>query len=429
MRLLLPLLLSLLFAFSLPPQVRAEVAPEPVGVVEILPDTSSPDWLWATDPILTRVALLDFETNRVLGSVGGGWGITVPLFPVKNHHEFFVPETHYSRGSRGERTDVVTVYDARTLKPVAEVIIPPKRAHNALPIGNAALSDDEQFIAVFNMTPAQSISIVDTRQRKFVGEIATPGCSLVYPAGERRFMMLCADGSLLFVSLKSDGQLQHIQTSAKVFDPQSDPITEKAVRIENILYFVSFEGFVYGIDVTTTDIQKLSIETVAPWSLISNAERDERWRVGGRQFVAADPLHHRLLVLMHRGEVDTHKEGGTHLWAFDLKTREKTAAIRLLSPGFTFSGVPTEFGTGWIWPFNNLYNWLSAISFIEPHARPDSIVITPGEHPRLLVTGQFTGMVAVYDAASLEFSHRVTTGNIANLGLFLKQGPRPVATP
>lgn len=415
-----PLLLSLLFAITLPTEVRAEVAPEPMGVVETLPHTSSPDWLWATDPILTRVALLDFETNRVLGSVGGGWGITVPLFPAKNPQEFFVPETHYSRGSRGERTDVVTVYDALTLKPTAEVIIPPKRAHNALPIGNAALSDDERFIAIFNMVPAQSISIVDTRQRKFVGEIATPGCSLVYPAGDRRFMMLCVDGSLLFVSLKPDGHLQHIQTSGKVFDPQTDPVTEKAVRLGDIWYFVSFEGFVYGIDVTTTDTEKLSIETVAPWSLISNEERDESWRVGGRQFVAIDPGQRRLLVLMHRGKIDTHKEGGTHLWAFDLDSREKTAAIRLLSPGFTFSGVPTEFGTNWIWPFNNLYNWLSAISFIEPHARPDSIIVTPGERPRLLVTGQFTGMVAVYDATSLEFSHRVTTGNIANLGLLLK---------
>lgn len=417
-----PLALVLLLTTFAPSWTLADVAPEPVGLVETLPQTSSPDWLWATDPLLTRVVLLDFAHNQVLGSVGGGWGITVPIFPVKNTKEFYVPETHYSRGSRGDRTDVITFYDSLTLEPVTEVIIPPKRAHNSLPIGNAALSDDEGFIAVFNMTPSQSISIVDTRKRKFVEEIATPGCSLVYPAGNRRFMMLCADGSLMFVRLNPDGQLQDKQLSGKVFDAQTDPITEKAVRTGNIWHFISFEGFVYSIDTSITDVANLDIKRISPWSLISNKERDEQWRIGGRQFVAAHADSNRLFVLMHKGKIDTHKEGGTHLWVFDLATHAKLESIKLLSPGFTFSGVPTEFGADWVWPLNQTYNWLSAISFIEPHARPDSIVVTPGAKPYLLLTGQFTGMIAVYDANSLEFSHRVTTGNIANLGVYLKPG-------
>lgn len=399
--------------------LQADVAPEPLGMTETLHRPYSPAWFWATDPLLRRMTLTDFSNNRALGSLDGGQMLTVPLFPRLHTEEFYVPETHYSRGSRGEHTDIITFYDISTLSPVAEAIIPPKRAQNSMPIGNAALSDDEQFIAIFNMTPAQSISIVDVKQRRFVQEIDTPGCSLVYGAGKHRFMMLCGDGSLMFVSLNANGTLKDKKLSARVFDPQMDPITEKAVRLGKIWHFVSFQGFVYAIDSTVEDVGTISMQSIAPWSLLTNKEREEKWCVGGRQFVAVHEATQRLYVLMHQGEIDTHKEGGTDLWVYDLVSRQKIDATGLWSPGFTFSGVPTEFGADWIWPFNQLYNWLSVISFVEPHARPDSIVITQETQPTLLLTGQFTGMVAVYDALTLEFSHRVTTGNISNLGLFL----------
>lgn len=405
----------------------ADIAPEPLGLSETLPKPYSPHWFCATDPLLRRVTLTDFSNDRALGTIDGGQMLTVPLFPRQNNTEFYVPETHYSRGSRGIQTEVITFYDVETLKPTAEVIIPPKRAQNSMPIGNAALSDDEEFIAIFNMMPAQSISIVDIKKRRFVEEIDTPGCSLVYGAGKHRFMMLCGDGSLMFVSLNADGTLKDKKLSPKVFDPQIDPITEKAARLGNTWYFVSFEGFVYAIDSTVEDVSTLSLQSVAPWSLLTNPEREDQWRIGGRQFLAIHEASQRLYVLMHQGEIDTHKEGGTDLWVFDLATRTKISETGLWSPGFTFSGVPTEFGAHWIWPFNQLYNWLSVISFIEPHARPDSIVVTQEAQPSLLLTGQFTGMVAVYDALTLEFNHRVTTGNISNLGLYLPQWNREAA--
>lgn len=401
------------------PGAHADVMPEAIGKSEILPQPYANSWFWATDPLLQRVTLTDFSNDQALGSIDAGKMLTVPLFPKTNSNEFYVPETHYSRGSRGERTDILTFYDVSTLKPSGEVVIPPKRAMNALPIGNAGLTDDEAFAAIFNMTPAQSISIVDLHNRRFVQEIDTPGCSLVYGAGERRFMMLCGDGRLLFVSLNSDGTLKDKQSSQVVFNPQSDPITEKAARIGSTWYFVSYEGFVYAINSATADVSNLSMQTVAPWSLLTNAEREDRWRVGGRQFVATHEASGRLYVLMHRGPADTHKEGGTDLWVYDVASHKKIKASGLWSPGFTFSGVSTEFGANWIWPFNQLYNWLSLISFVEPHARPDSMAITQESHPVLLLTGQFTGMVGVYDADTLEMSHRVTTGNISNLGLFL----------
>src|SRR5690606_32077381 len=219
-----------------------------------------------------------------------------------------------------------------------------RRAQNSMPIGNAAISDDEDFIAIFNMMPAQSISIVDIKHRRFVEEIDTPGCSLVYGAGKHRFMMLCGDGSLMFVLLNDDGTLKDKRLSPKVFDPQIDPITEKASRLGDIWYFVSFEGFVYAIDSTVEDISTLSMQNISPWSLFTNQEREKKWRIGGRQFIAIHEASQRLYVLMHQGEIDTHKDGGTDLWVYDLATHKKIDETGLWSPGFTFSGVPTEFG-------------------------------------------------------------------------------------
>jgi len=394
---------------------RAEVPAEAIGRVETLPEPFSATWFWASDPVLERVALVDFAGNRVLGSVDGGWGITVPLFPAGNAQEFYVPETHYSRGSRGERTDVVTIYQSRTLSPVAEVIIPPKRAHNALPNANATLTDDGQFLAVFNMTPAQSISIVDVRGRRFVAEIPTPGCSLTYAAGERRIMMFCADGALLFVSLAPDGTLQQTQRTAPFFDPQKDPLTEKGVRAGSTWYFVSFEGHLYSVDVGRAPGDAAMF--APPWSLVSDEERADRWRIGGRQLLAIHAPSNTAYVLMHQGDIDSHKTGGTHIWTFDLATRRKTGEHALVSPGFTFSGVPTEFGADWAWPFNQLYTVMTGFSLQEPMARPDAIVVSQGAKPTLLLGGQFSGMVAVYDAADMTFRRRVTTGNYSNLAL------------
>src|SRR5215468_9800251 len=102
--------------------------------------------------LLNRIALADLESGDLLGVIDGGWGLTTALF-ARRRPEIYVPETHYSRGRRGARTDVLTVYDALSLAPVGEVLLPPRRAINTLPIANATLTDDDRFALVFNMTP------------------------------------------------------------------------------------------------------------------------------------------------------------------------------------------------------------------------------------------------------------------------------------
>jgi len=355
--------------------------------------------------VLRRVALLDLETGRFLGQVDGGVGMTVPLFS-RTRPELYVPETHYSRGSRGERTDVLTFYDVHSLAPGGEVILPAKRAINSLPVGNAAITDDDGFAVLFNLNPATSVSIVDLVRRRFVEELPTPGCSLVYPAGPRRFAMICADGALLLVSLGADGHVVGRRRSAPFFDPQRDPVTEKAVRLGSRWIFVSFEGMVHELDFSGEEPRFLP-----PWSLLSPEDREDSWRIGGQEHLAIHEGSGRLYSLMHQGGPDTHKEMGTELWVYDVAKHERLQRIPMQLPGLTYMGVPLEFGRKWPRPFNRIMDWLL---WLLPNVGVDEVRVTRDAHPLLVTGAMFSGSLAVYDALSGEFVRRVMTGNSVN---------------
>src|SRR5207245_6894077 len=164
------LLLCALAVWLVASGVALAAEAETVGRVMTLPARPGPHWFWLSDILLHRTALFDADTGGLLGTItsgtpGVGFVIT-PLFAA-DHREIYLAETYYARGVRGERTDVVTVYDATTLKPLDEITIPPLRGEY-FP-GNAAnaLTDDGRFMAVFNVTPATSLSIVDVKARRF----------------------------------------------------------------------------------------------------------------------------------------------------------------------------------------------------------------------------------------------------------------------
>ena len=390
----------------------AEVAMEVPGKVENLAGKDKTHWAWSTDPLIARVALIDLDSDYLYGAIDGSWSVTSLLFP-KNNSEFYVPETHYEYGSRGKRHDFVTFYDSDTLSVITQVEVPTKRAANAEPTGNSALSDDDHFIALFNMTPAQSISIVDAKERKFVSEFDIPGCALVYPAGNRRFLSLCGDGSALVITLDKNGEKESLTRTEKFFDPDKDPIIERGVRSGGKLLYVSYEGYLYTIDVSGE-----TITFEKPWSLLSEKNRKNSIKVGGRMLITVHAKMGWLYVLLHEGGGDTHKHGGTELGVYDLKQRKEIKHIDLESPGFTFSGVPMAFGEDLIWPISGLYDWIGRIAMsMEHQARPESLMVTQDEHPLLAISGAFSGSIGIYDAKTLEFKHRVTTGNITTIAV------------
>jgi len=391
----------------------AEPEPEPIGVVRSLPERPGPHWFWLTDLILHRTALFDADSGDMLGSISGGTAgvgfIVAPVFSP-DRKEIYIAESYYSRGVRGDRTDVVTVYDARTLQPQHEIPIPPKRAEYYP--GNAAnaLSDDGRFLAVFNLTPMTSLSIVDVQARRFVGEVQTPGCSLVYAAGPRRFFMLCANGSALTVTLDDEGREQAVARTAQFFDPNKDPLTEKAVRRGNEWLFVSFEGQVRAVDVSGPELR-----FAEPWSLVDDADRGASWRVGGGQHLALHAASARLYVLMHQGAPDTHKNPGTEVWVYDLAAKRRVQRIEVTNPLLSFVGQ--QLGLEKRGRSGRFAGWL--LERMLPHPGVERIAVTQDDKPVLVAGASIPPTVTVQDATTGALVREIVEPGIAGTLFYL----------
>ena len=368
--------------------VRAQLAPEPLDQIARLP-APQPHWLFVGDLLFKRAALFDADQARFLGQLSSSVGVVAPLVSAERG-EIYLPETYYSRGSRGERSDVVTIYDVTTLAPKGEIPIPPKRADVVHGSALAALLDDGRFLAIFNLTPATSVSVVDTVERRVASEIETPGCSLVYPAGPRRFAMLCGDGALQLVRLDEKGAETSRWKSAPFFDPEKDPVTEKAVRRGGVWYFASFEGYVHAVD--------LSGETARfaePWSLFSDAERADSWKSGGSQHLALHEKTGRLYALVHRGGPNGHKDPGTEIWVYDVEQRARVQQIAVGNLMAAFLSAQMHLDPGGVAAF--------LLDAAVPSVGADSIAVSQDDAPRLFTVSRSAGAIGVHDALSGEW--------------------------
>lgn len=319
------LVVSLIY---LPAMAQASIEPEGLPEHETLPAVPNPHWVWVSDIVFHHMAdgkayLVDGDSGRFLGMLSTGMGFVALELP-SDYAMIYSPETYFSRGTRGERTDVISFYDPRNLESSGEVIIPPKRFVSMPTLNHFALTDDDRFLIVYNFTPAQSVSVIDVEERRLVGETTTAGCALVLPSGDRRFEMMCGDGSLLTVTLNDKGEVTNKQRNPPFFDPKADPVTEKAVRWGDTWIFVSFNGDVYPVDVSGDQPKPGK-----SWSLFNEAEQGESWRPGGIQHLAVHEASGKLFSLVHRGGVDTHKEPGEDVWVYDLKKQKKIDEIEL----------------------------------------------------------------------------------------------------
>lgn len=381
-------LFALTVALLLAGAAHGTAPAERVGDVTAAP-APAPHQVWVADFVFRRTALLDGDGGRFLGMLSTGTGAIAPVFS-QARGEIYLPETYYSRGSRGERTDVVTIYDVATLAPVAEVGIPPRRADVVHGVGLATLLDDGRFLALYNFSPATSVSIVDVAERRFVGEIATPGCSLVYAAGPRRFLMLCSDGTLLQVTLDEAGAERSRLRTAKLSDPIADPVTEKAVRRGAEWLFATFSGEVRPVD-TSGEEPRFG----TPWSLLSDADRAASWRIGGTRYLALHEDSGRLYALAHQGGPDDgHKGPGTVVWVYDVETRARVQeiALRNLLAAFLAQQIGVR---------SDALLWV--LSRAVPDAGVDSIAVSQDAEPRLFGVSQEAGTVGVWDARSGAF--------------------------
>ncbi len=302
------------------------VAVDKFGIVETIDAKPGAHWLWVYDTNFIsfsdgRAHLIDGDSGHYFGSLNTGYVHAKFVLP-SHYKEIYSAETYYSRHVGGTRTDMVRIYDPVKLTLIDEIPIPNKRATVIPRTTNNALSEDNRFMAVSNLTPATSVSIVDLQTRKFVGEIELPGCTLAIPAGGLRFFSLCSDGSALSYTLDNKGKLAEKKRSKPFFSVNKDPILENGVRFGDEWLFPSVEGMIYGVDVSG---EKLVF--AKPWSLLDEKDRKEKWRTGGMQQIAVNQSHHLLYSIMHQGPAETYEHPGPEIWVYDLKTKKRILRI------------------------------------------------------------------------------------------------------
>ncbi len=342
------------------------------------------DWVFVTDasfdrPTDGRAVLVDLASKRMLGMLSGGYN-QQPLMIAPDGKSLLQLSTYYARGTRGERTDVVTKYEMSDLLPGRETIVPPKTIRVIPMLATAQLTDDGQFAVLSNFTPAQSITVMNAQSGELVGEFASPGCGLVYPIGERRFMVHCSDGGLKIATMSDSGEVTFGKVSVPI-SPMTDPVSEKPVRISKTSWaFVSHLGAIIEVDASgDVPVVKRSRPLVS--------EADSAWRPGGIQPAAFDRATNRIYVLMHEGGEWTHKDPGTHVWVYDMTKGE-------------------------------------IVQKLDLGQMATSIALTPGPNPRLL-----TIMFGASDALSIyDLASGSQTGSIDQLGQTLTTiQTRPVA--
>ncbi len=266
---------------------------------------------------------------------------TIPLQPnsisamTRDGAKVVIAETFWSHNNRGARSDVLSVYDARTLKLSKEIPIP-GHLHVVPKTQVIALSDDDTLAYVYDMLPSSSVHVVDVAQAKVVTSVSIPGCALAFAFGKHAFGTLCGDGTIGSVNLvKRDAPA--ITFSQPVFDADNDPLFENSVvdRSTGRGWFLSYTGKIYpvqfGEGAPVVD-QPWSLAAAAGLREATTAVQDLAWRPGGGQMIALHRSSQRLFVLMHPGNHWTHKRGGTELWFVDARSKKVTRRIPLKAP-------------------------------------------------------------------------------------------------
>ena len=330
MKKLIPL--GLLLATS----AYGQIQPEPTGVIQTLPESYPPHWVLLQDgaffhmlngKVIVVDASSDDPEKRIKGMVDSSF--IGQFYQAKSRPEMYIAETFYSRGTRGERTDVITIVDKTTLSQTGEVVIPPKRISGMPTNYHLQAVDNERVLLAYNFTPATSVSVVDIVNREFLAEIPIPGCSLVYPMAGRAFASLCTDGTMMSVQLDENGNQASTSRTDVFFDANNDPLIEKPAIIDGVGYFPTFLGRVVPVDLSGD-------EPVVgdDWSLVGSEPGG--WRPGGIQVTGAD-ADGRLYVLMHpEGYEGSHKDPGTEVWVFDVDSGTRVDRIALELPAITF---------------------------------------------------------------------------------------------
>ena len=316
----------------------ADLTVERPGQVETLPVPYPKHWFWALDSAFDhfldgRAILMDADgatlREQRKGMVNADF--MADFAESERRGELYVAETFFDHGHRGARSDSITVYDKATLGAIADIALPAGKRANMIPDKYLfTFIGQEQFLLVYNFTPATSVTVVDVAARRVVNDISLPGCALLFPTGALGFSSLCNDASMITFRLDAKGRVAGTDVIKPFFDIQKDALFENPGIIGGIAYFPTFGGNVQEIDLSGEQARLGN-----RWSLLDAAARKKNWRPGGMNPAGVDAAG-RFYVLMHaHGKEGSHKDDGTEVWVFDVKQRKRVQRIVLKNPGFT----------------------------------------------------------------------------------------------
>jgi len=301
----------------------------PVAHAQLQPDVaiaqetmSAPGENWFISKTNAGAYIYDGLSGEMLGMLSLAGSNTASVQPYGPRSEFYTAESYYSRGVHGDRTDVVTIYDYENLSPVAEIEIPKKIAVLSIS-GHLGLTGNGRHLLVFNMTPAQSVSIVDVENRNFVGEISTPGCAIMMPVADNDFLMICGDGTVQLIQLDDNGNESDRMRSEQFFVVEGDAVFDRPVQTDSGWLLISHAGKAFDVS------QDGSQLVISGWSIVTDEDVEEEWLPGGLQLNTVHQGLGLLYVLMHQGGEYTHHDPGTEIWVFDVNQRRRIARIEL----------------------------------------------------------------------------------------------------
>ena len=280
------------------------------------------------------VNIFDADSGKLEGMIPSGYIPNLAIAPDSS--QFYVAETYWTHGNRGDRHDMVSVYDAKTLNLVKEIMLPSRALVSKVQNFDLNVSGSRAYVYV--MQPASSVVWVDLKKQAVGGTVEVPGCSLVFPWGEQGFASLCGDGSLALVNVPESGAAKVTHTKP-FFDANQDPIFENSLvdRATGKAIFISYTGLVYQTTLAPSTVidKPWSIQKSAGYAAAGTGVQELAWRPGGRQLAALHKASGKLFVLMHPGNYWTHKQGGTEVWVLD--TRSHALLAR-----FPLRAVPTS---------------------------------------------------------------------------------------
>ncbi len=273
----------------------------------------------------------DDEGLKTIGTVPTGNGV----FAMSDDGgKIYVAETYWTRGNRGDRDDLLSIYDGQTLNLTKEIDVP-GRLLVAPKLHLLSLSSDGALAYIYDFSPASSVHVVDLKTSEVKTSIDIPGCAIAASVGKKSFASLCGDGTIGFTTLGAGETPEMIYTDP-LFDADLDPIFENSVVNSDTgeAWFLSYSGSIYPVSFGSGVSlgEKWSITQAAGMGKTGVGVQELAWRPGGRYLMTMHYATNRIFVLMHRGTHWTHKEPGEEIWVLDAEAKTLVRRIPLDGP-------------------------------------------------------------------------------------------------